>query len=89
MTGERPLDLLFLTQTYPRFEGDTAGPFIRDLARGLVRGGDRVTVLTPARRRGGRAGLGRRRRRGASPSATRRSAARCWATAAAWRRTSG
>jgi glycosyltransferase involved in cell wall biosynthesis len=43
----RPLDLLFLTQTYPRFEGDPAGPFIRDLARGLVRGGDRVTVLTP------------------------------------------
>ncbi|HEX5718399.1 MAG TPA: glycosyltransferase [Thermoanaerobaculia bacterium] len=43
----RPLDLLFLTQTYPRFEGDTAGPFIRDLARGLVRLGDRVTVLAP------------------------------------------
>lgn len=42
-----PLNLLFLTQTYPRFEGDTAGPFIRDLARGLVRLGDRVTVLTP------------------------------------------
>jgi len=39
--------LLFLTQTYPRFEGDTSGPFIRDLARGLVRGGDRVTVLAP------------------------------------------
>jgi len=39
--------LLFLTQTYPRFEDDTAGPFIRDLARGLVRGGDRVTVLAP------------------------------------------
>ena len=47
MTGGAPLDLLFLTQTYPRFEGDTAGPFIRDLAHGLVRGGDRVTVLTP------------------------------------------
>ncbi len=47
MTGDRPLDLLFLTQTYPRFDGDTAGPFIRDLARGLVRGGDRLTVLTP------------------------------------------
>lgn len=47
MTGDRPLDLLFLTQTYPRFEGDTSGPFIRDLARGLVRGGDRLTVLTP------------------------------------------
>jgi glycosyltransferase involved in cell wall biosynthesis len=47
VTGGRPLDLLFLTQTYPRFEGDTSGPFIRDLARGLVRGGDRVTVLTP------------------------------------------
>ena len=42
-----PLNLLFLTQTYPRFEGDTAGPFIRDLARGLVRLGDRVTVLAP------------------------------------------
>jgi glycosyltransferase involved in cell wall biosynthesis len=47
VTGDRPLDLLFLTQTYPRFEGDTSGPFIRDLARALVRGGDRVTVLTP------------------------------------------
>ena len=46
MSG-RPLDLLFLTQTYPRFERDTAGPFIRDLARGLVRLGDRVTVLAP------------------------------------------
>jgi glycosyltransferase involved in cell wall biosynthesis len=45
--GGPPLDLLFLTQTYPRFEGDVAGPFIRDLARGLARGGDRVTVLTP------------------------------------------
>lgn len=45
--GATGLDLLFLTQTYPRFEGDTSGPFIRDLARGLVRGGDRVTVLAP------------------------------------------
>lgn len=41
------MNILFLTQTYPRFEGDTSGPFIRDLARGLVRGGDRVTVLAP------------------------------------------
>ena len=41
------LDLLFLTQTYPRFEEDGAGPFIRDLARGLARKGDRVTILTP------------------------------------------
>ncbi len=47
MTDGAGLDLLFLTQTYPRFEGDTAGPFIRDLARGLVRAGDRVTVLAP------------------------------------------
>jgi phosphatidyl-myo-inositol dimannoside synthase len=48
MAGVRPgLNLLFLTQTYPRFPGDTSGPFIRDLALGLVRGGDRVTVLTP------------------------------------------
>ncbi|MEA2602866.1 MAG: hypothetical protein QOF89_3858 [Acidobacteriota bacterium] len=45
--GGEGLDLLFLTQTYPRFEGDMAGPFIRDLARALVRGGDRVTVLAP------------------------------------------
>jgi glycosyltransferase involved in cell wall biosynthesis len=46
-SAEAGLDLLFLTQTYPRFPGDTSGPFIRDLALGLVRGGDRVTVLTP------------------------------------------
>ncbi len=39
--------ILFLTQTYPRFPDDTAGPFIRDLARGLTRLGDSVTVLTP------------------------------------------
>lgn len=39
--------ILFLTQTYPRFDGDPAGPFIRELARGLVRGGDSVTVLVP------------------------------------------
>ncbi|MEM8933549.1 MAG: glycosyltransferase [Acidobacteriota bacterium] len=38
---------LFLTQTYPRFDGDTAGPFIREIARALVRGGDAVTVLLP------------------------------------------
>jgi glycosyltransferase involved in cell wall biosynthesis len=42
-----PLDLLFLTQTYPRFEEDTAAPFLRDLARALVRAGDRVTVVLP------------------------------------------
>ena len=41
------LDLLFLTQTYPRFPGDIAGPFIEELARALVRRGDRVTVLVP------------------------------------------
>jgi glycosyltransferase involved in cell wall biosynthesis len=41
------LRILFLTQTYPRFATDTSGPFIQDLARGLVRGGDRVTVLAP------------------------------------------
>ena len=28
---------LFLTQTYPRCPDDTSGPFIRDLARALVR----------------------------------------------------
>jgi glycosyltransferase involved in cell wall biosynthesis len=39
--------VLFLTQTYPRSATDGAAPFIRDIARGLVRGGDRVTVLAP------------------------------------------
>ncbi len=39
--------ILFLTQTYPRWPGDTSGPFIREIARGLVRGGDSVTVLVP------------------------------------------
>jgi glycosyltransferase involved in cell wall biosynthesis len=43
----RPLRLLFLTQTYPRYDTDIAGPFIRDLAKGLVRLGDSVTVLAP------------------------------------------
>ncbi len=42
-----PSNFLFLTQTYPRFATDTSGPFIRDLAQGLVRLGNRVTVLTP------------------------------------------
>ncbi len=41
------MDLLFLTQTYPRTPEDTAGPFIRELALALVRGGDRVRVLAP------------------------------------------
>jgi glycosyltransferase involved in cell wall biosynthesis len=41
------VDLLFLTQTYPRFAADTAGPFIRELARALVRAGDSVRVLVP------------------------------------------
>ena len=41
------MNLLFLTQTYPRFPGDLSGPFIRDLALGLARQGDRVTVLAP------------------------------------------
>jgi glycosyltransferase involved in cell wall biosynthesis len=41
------MNVVFLTQTYPRFPEDTAGPFIRELARALARGGDRVTVLAP------------------------------------------
>jgi glycosyltransferase involved in cell wall biosynthesis len=39
--------ILFLTQTYPRTPEDTAGPFIRELALALVRGGDTVRVLAP------------------------------------------
>ena len=45
--ARRALGILFLTQTYPRRAHDNAGPFIRDLARALVRGGDRVRVLAP------------------------------------------
>jgi len=45
--AEPRLRILFLTQTFPRQPGDTSGPFIRDLARALVRGGDAVTVLAP------------------------------------------
>ena len=41
------LRTLFLTQTYPRWEHDTAGPFIREIARGMVRLGDEVKVLVP------------------------------------------
>jgi glycosyltransferase involved in cell wall biosynthesis len=41
------VEILFLTQTYPSTPEDTAGPFIRELAMALVRGGDRVRVLTP------------------------------------------
>lgn len=39
--------LLFLTQTYPRFAGDSSGPFIRDLALGLTRLGESVEILAP------------------------------------------
>jgi len=39
--------VLFLTQTFPRTPVDTSGPFIRDIARGLVGHGDDVMVLTP------------------------------------------
>jgi glycosyltransferase involved in cell wall biosynthesis len=45
--GTGALRILFLTQTYPRHAHDSAGPFIRDLARGLVRGGDSVRILAP------------------------------------------
>lgn len=45
--GASSLRILFLTQTWPRFAGDTSGPFIRDLARALVAGGDAVDVLAP------------------------------------------
>ena len=41
------MKILFLTQTFPRSPVDTSGPFIRDLARGLIGHGDEVTVLTP------------------------------------------
>jgi hypothetical protein len=77
----RPLDLVFLTQTFPRSEEDTAGPFIRDLARGLVRGGDRVRVLAPHT-----AGVGDRwSEQGVEIETFRYAprASRCWATAAA------
>jgi glycosyltransferase involved in cell wall biosynthesis len=46
-TPSSTLDILFLTQTYPRHAADIAGPFIEELASALVRRGDRVAVLTP------------------------------------------
>ncbi len=39
--------VLFLTQTFPRTAYDSAGPFIRDLARALVGRGIEVQVLIP------------------------------------------
>ena len=36
-----------LTQTYPRYPGDTSGTFIESLARELARGGDEVHVVLP------------------------------------------
>jgi len=35
------------THTFPRFSGDTAAPFMGELAKGLVRHGFEVVVLTP------------------------------------------
>jgi len=41
------MKVLMLTQTYPRFAGDTAGTFIESIARTLVASGDSVHVLLP------------------------------------------
>ncbi|MEZ5331385.1 MAG: glycosyltransferase [Thermoanaerobaculia bacterium] len=51
-TAGLTLDILFLTRRFRAFPRTPREPFIRDLALGLVRAGDRVTVLTP-RRSGG------------------------------------
>ena len=44
--ADRPLKLLALTHTYPRFAGDTNGPFVEFLMNELAARGHEVTVLT-------------------------------------------
>lgn len=44
------MHICLLTSSYPRFEGDIAGTFIRDLCRELVFRGFAFTVLVPADR---------------------------------------
>ena len=39
--------ILFVTQTYPRFKGDTNGPFIEQLAVALLNLGHEVTTIVP------------------------------------------
>jgi glycosyltransferase involved in cell wall biosynthesis len=41
------MKVTFITTSFPRFAGDYAGVFVYDLARGLVKAGEEVTVLAP------------------------------------------
>jgi glycosyltransferase involved in cell wall biosynthesis len=41
------MKICIITHTFPRFNGDTAAPFMGELANGLVDNGHKVVVLTP------------------------------------------
>ncbi len=41
------MKIVMLTQTYPRYPGDTAGTFIQSIAQALVAAGDTVHVILP------------------------------------------
>lgn len=43
----REVDVVMVTTSYPRFEGDFAGHFVASLASALVQQGARVTVIAP------------------------------------------
>ena len=47
MTATRPLNVAVMAHSFPRFPGDTHGPFVKNLSEELARLGHRVHVLVP------------------------------------------
>ncbi len=47
MTAGRPLNVAVIAHSFPRFPGDTHGPFVKRLSEELARLGHRVHVLVP------------------------------------------
>jgi phosphatidylinositol alpha-1,6-mannosyltransferase len=43
----RPLNILMLTTSYPKWPGEPTAPFIEEIAAGLVRRGHTVHVVLP------------------------------------------
>ena len=41
------MKILFLTTSFPRFQGDGTAPFIKSIADGLVTNGNEVIILAP------------------------------------------
>lgn len=48
MIQRRPLSILMLATSYPKYAGEATAPFIEEIAAGLVRRGHKVEVLLPA-----------------------------------------